>query len=112
MAAFFSSTAGFSGGIVSTRIWRFADLSTRLDYLLAGFGWCNMPLHLVESHIAAGRLKQLDLKGDGGTLPSFPQHVVHEPGRRPRRAGRWLIEDLRRRLTEIDEPRPANQARV
>jgi DNA-binding transcriptional LysR family regulator len=97
-------TAGFSGGIVSTRIWRFADLSTRLDYLLAGFGWCNMPLHLVESHIAAGRLKQLDLKAMGGTVRSFPQHVVHEPGRRPGRAGRWLIEDLRRRLTEYDEP--------
>jgi DNA-binding transcriptional LysR family regulator len=98
-------TAGFSGGIVSARIWRFADLSTRLDYLLAGFGWCNMPLHLVEPHLAAGRLKQLELKAMGGSVRSFPQHVVHEPGRRPGRAGRWLIEDLRRQLTKNDEAR-------
>ena len=61
-------TAGFSGGIVSARIWRFADLSTRLDYLLAGFGWCNMPLHLVgEPHIAAGRLKRLTTRQPGGS---------------------------------------------
>ena len=36
------------GGIVSPHIWRFADLATRLEFLLAGFGWCNMPLHMVE----------------------------------------------------------------
>ena len=40
-----------SGGVVASRIWRFADLSTRLEFLLAGFGWCNMPLHMVEDHI-------------------------------------------------------------
>ena len=43
-----------SGGIISHRIWRFADLGTRLEFLLAGFGWCNMPVHMVEDHIAAG----------------------------------------------------------
>lgn len=91
-------TAGRSVGIVSTRIWRFADLGVRLDYLLAGFGWCNMPLHLVAAHIAAGRLKRLSLKEFAGRVPSFPIHVVHEPGRPPGRAGRWLIADLRRRL--------------
>ncbi len=29
------------GGIISHHIWRFADLSTRLEFLLAGFGWCQ-----------------------------------------------------------------------
>src|SRR5262249_20440059 len=52
-------SAGMSGGVVSLRIWRFVDLSSRLDYLLGGFGWGNMPLHMVEEHIAAGRLKRL-----------------------------------------------------
>src|SRR5207245_200565 len=78
------------GGIFSLRIWRFADMATRLDYLLAGFGWCNMPLHLVESHIAAGRLHRLQLKET--TRLEFPVHVVHQRGRRPGRAGRWLID--------------------
>jgi len=95
-------SAGVSGGIVSLRIWRFVDLSSRLDFLLAGFGWGSMPRHMVEEHIAAGRLKQLDLRENGGRLVHIPVHVVHERGRAPGRAGRWLIDDLRRRLPRDD----------
>ena len=54
-------THNLSGGIVSRHIWRFADLATRLDFLLAGFGWCNMPSHMVAEHVAAGRLKKLEI---------------------------------------------------
>ena len=89
-------TQNFQGGIVSHHIWRFADLATRLEFLLAGFGWCNMPAHLVEGHIAAGRLKVLDIAGRDPF--EFRVHVVHERGRDIRRAGRWLIADLRERL--------------
>lgn len=89
-------TAGFSGGVISHRVWRFADLATRLAYLLAGFGWCNMPLHLVEPHIAAGRLVRLKLK-DYDILP-LPISVLHETKHPPGRAGRWFMEDLRARL--------------
>jgi DNA-binding transcriptional LysR family regulator len=46
-------------GVISRRTWRFADLETRRAFLLAGFGWCNMPLPLVREDIAAGRLKIL-----------------------------------------------------
>lgn len=84
------------GGIVSHKIWRFADMHTRLDYLLEGFGWCNMPRHMVEDLIAAGRLKLLDIEGRAPI--ALPVHALHERGRAPGRAGRWLIEDLRRRL--------------
>jgi DNA-binding transcriptional LysR family regulator len=91
-------SAGRSGGIFSARIWRFADLGSRLDFLLGGFGWCNMPLHMVEAHIAAGRLKQLEVADFAGAPLLIPLHVVHERGREPGRAGRWLIDDLRRRL--------------
>jgi DNA-binding transcriptional LysR family regulator len=84
------------GGIVSHHIWRFADLATRLEFLLAGFGWCNMPAHLVADHIAAGRLKRLETaERDPRT---FHIHVVHERGREIGRAGRWLIADLRVRM--------------
>lgn len=85
-------TAGFNGGVVSNRIWRFADQATRLDYLLAGFGWCNMPIQTVRDHIAAGRLKQLQLTTGPRALP---MHVAHRRGRPPGRAGRWLIDELR-----------------
>jgi len=89
-------TAGFSGGVISRRIWRFADLATRLEYLLAGFGWCNMPLHMVEPHIKAGRLKRLRLKEHDSW--SLPIHMIHHRNHPPGRAGRWLMEDLRKRL--------------
>lgn len=95
-------TAGLSGGIVSLRTWRFADLNTRLDYLLAGFGWCHMPVHMVREKIAAGQLKALELKET--VSRDFPIHVVHQRGRLPGRAGRWLIEDLRERVKSCATP--------
>ena len=90
-------TARFSGGVISRRVWRFADLGTRLEYLLAGFGWCNMPLHLVQSHIDSGKLTRLELTENSSW--DLPIHVVHDRNRPPQRAGRKLIEDLRLRLT-------------
>jgi DNA-binding transcriptional LysR family regulator len=84
------------GGIFSLHIWRFADLMTRLEFLLGGFGWCFMPRHLVEEHIAAGRLKRLALFEE--EVPQFRLYVVSERGRRLGRAGRWLVADLRERL--------------
>ncbi|MCB1486441.1 MAG: LysR family transcriptional regulator [Bauldia sp.] len=89
---------GLSGGIISHRTWRFADLTTRLDFLLAGFGWCHMPWHMVRQDIAGGRLKQLNLRER--TRHEFPIHVIHERGRPPGRAGRWLIDRIRQQLPE------------
>jgi DNA-binding transcriptional LysR family regulator len=94
-------TAGFSGGVISHRVWRFADLAARLDYLLAGFGWCNMPLHMVESHIETGRLTRLHLKDyDSLSLPISVAHLTKHP---PGRAGRWLVDDLRPKLAACPE---------
>lgn len=85
------------GGILSRRLWRFADLNTRLAFLLRGFGWCNMPFHMVESHIAEGRLKRLTIMDEES--PEFPIYVVSQKGRELGKAGRWLVDDLRVRLT-------------
>ncbi len=94
-------TQNFSGGIVGHHIWRFADLSTRLEFLLAGFGWCNMPFHIVREHIAAGRLKALELAERDAF--QFRVHVMRMRGAEIGRAGRWLIDDLRRLLTACPE---------
>jgi DNA-binding transcriptional LysR family regulator len=91
-------TQNFSGGIVSHHVWRFAELSTRLEFLLAGFGWCRMPAHLVLGPIAEGRLKALKLAESSSF--QFLAHVVHVRGHEIGRAGRWLIEDLRGRMSE------------
>jgi len=92
-------TQNFSGGIVSHHVWRFADLSTRLEFLLAGFGWCRMPAHLVQGPVAEGRLKELKLAEFSSF--QFLAHVVHVRGHEIGRAGRWLIEDLRARMGEF-----------
>lgn len=88
------------GNLVSRRQWRFADLQTRLDYLLSGFGWCNMPLHLVEAHLSSGRLVRLHQEEDTSFLA--PIFVVHDRIRPPGKAGRWLVADLKRRLAAAD----------
>jgi DNA-binding transcriptional LysR family regulator len=101
-------TAGFAGGVIGRRIWRFADMSVRRQYLLAGFGWCYMPTHLIAASVAAGRLKVLDIAEHRGRRFAFQLHIVHERGRPPGRAGRWLIGELRRQLPrscpEPDQP--------
>jgi DNA-binding transcriptional LysR family regulator len=91
-------TQNMRGNIFSTHVWRFADIATRLDYLLAGFGWCHMPAWLVNGHIAAGRLKRLRLaQSNGGHIAMY---VVRPHGQPLGPVSRWLIDDLRKRLGE------------
>lgn len=91
-------TQTLRGNLIGRRLWRFADLQTRLDYLLAGFGWCNMPMHLVETHLDSRRLLRLRLIDDTSFLA--PLYIVHDRTRPPGRAGKWLIDDLRKRLAQ------------
>jgi len=91
-----SAPGTWSRGIIGHRIWRFADAYTRLNFLLGGFGWCNMPAHMVEPHLASGALKRLELKGHAPF--SIALHVVHRRGHAPGVAGRWMIEQLRKEL--------------
>ncbi len=91
---------GPSFGVIGTRVWRFVDLGRRLDFLLAGFGWCNMPPYLIAPHLADGRLVALDI-ADESIAPSgsLTVYAAHLRDRQLGRAGRWLLEDLWRRLT-------------
>lgn len=90
---------GPSYGVISSRVWRFVDLARRLDFLLAGFGWCKMPPFLVEPHIAAGRLKILHISdGDLSQTGSLTVYAAHIRNRPLGRAGSWLLDDLQRRL--------------
>jgi DNA-binding transcriptional LysR family regulator len=87
-------------GVISSRVWRFIDIARRLDFLLAGFGWCRMPPYLVDQHLAAGRLKALDLSGDAPSrAETLPIYAAHMRNRLLGRAGSWLLDDLRQRLT-------------
>ncbi|ONG52205.1 LysR family transcriptional regulator [Pseudoroseomonas deserti] len=93
-----SPRGGWSRGVLSPRTWRFADLNTRMNFLLEGFGWCHMPKHVAAPLIAEGRLKRLQMQEHDGF--ELALHVVHERGRPPGQAGRWLISRLRQELAE------------
>ena len=91
---------GPSYGVVGNRVWRFVDLARRLDFLLAGFGWCKMPPFIVAKHLQGGRLVELDISDESisptGALPIYAAHVR---GRPLGRGGNWLLDNLRARLT-------------
>ena len=55
---------GAAYGLSSARLWRFVDLGRRLDFLLAGFGGCRMPDHLVAASIAGAKLVALRTEDD------------------------------------------------
>ncbi len=89
---------GANFGLVSTRLWRFVDLGRRLDFLLGGFGWCRMPDHLVADLVAAGQLATLTIEHDPTPADGLTIYAAHQHSRTPGRAGRWLLDDLTRRL--------------
>jgi DNA-binding transcriptional LysR family regulator len=81
-------------GVLSPRVWRFVDLGRRLDFLRAGFGWGNMPSHMVAGDIASGGLARLEL-AEPSLLPRrIPIFAVHARVRPPGPAGRWLLDRL------------------
>ena len=90
---------GPSYGVIGNRIWRFVDLGRRLDFLLAGFGWCKMPSFVVKPYLDNGQLVTLDI-ADKGISPTaaLPVYAAHVRDRPLGRGGSWLLEDLRKRL--------------
>ena len=91
---------GAAYGVSSARLWRFVDLGRRMDFLLAGFGWCRMPDHLVAAPVAAGKLVPLEMEDDPTPGEGLVIHAAHRRDRALGPAGRWLLDGLRRRLTE------------
>ena len=91
---------GPSYGVIGIKAWRFVDLGRRLDFLLAGFGWCKMPPFVVEPYLRNGQLVKLNISDESisptGTLPIYAAHIR---GRPLGHAGSWLLDNLRKRLT-------------
>ncbi|MEZ5935603.1 MAG: LysR family transcriptional regulator [Alphaproteobacteria bacterium] len=85
-------------GLVSARLWRFADLNRRLDFLLAGFGWCRMPDHMIADAVAAGRLVELDIENDTAPSHGLIIYAAHRRGHVPGPAARALLSAVQRHL--------------
>lgn len=89
---------GANYGLVGARRWRFVDLGRRQDFLMAGFGWCRMPAHLVAPAIAAGQLHPFEIVDDPTPREGLTIYAAHLRDRRLGPAGQWLLEDLRQSL--------------
>jgi DNA-binding transcriptional LysR family regulator len=89
---------GASYGLTSAAQWRFVDLTRRMDFLLAGFGWCRMPLHLIADSLRSGQLVRLHLAEDArGPDTPLITYATHLTDCLPGPAGRWLLDDFKRR---------------
>ncbi|MDQ1921330.1 LysR family transcriptional regulator [Massilia pseudoviolaceinigra] len=90
-----SLTAGRNFGVVSTRVWRLADLGAKHAFLRAGLGWGHMPLHMVEDDIRSGALVPIQLEMFATAGAGFSMHAIHLADNPPGRAGRWFIDKLK-----------------
>ncbi len=89
---------GAAYGLASARLWRFVDLGRRLDFLMAGFGWCRMPEHLVTALIGEGKLCPIQIEDDPTPSDGLVIYAAHQRDCALGPAGRWLLDDLRQRL--------------
>lgn len=83
--------AGKDYGVFSPSTWRLADLSTKHAFLRDGVGWGSMPLHMVESDLAAGKLVSLDIRSQFTLTMSACYRASSPLGP----AGRWFVEHLK-----------------
>lgn len=87
-----------AANVISRDVWRFIDMPTRVLFLFGGFGWCNMPVHLVARALASGKLKRIVTESeDSFEIPISAVNLVNRP---LGRAGRWLVGEVRRRIAD------------
>ena len=74
-------TAGIDYGVMGPQAWRVDDLETKRALLIAGVGWGNMPSHMVNDDVAAGRLVRVAPEGigQGGETP-MPVYLIRRRG--------------------------------
>jgi DNA-binding transcriptional LysR family regulator len=82
-------------GVLSPNTWRLADLGAKLAFLRAGLGWGTMPREAIAADLAQRTLTILVLE-DGPRQFVMPMSIVYPTAAPPGRAGRWLIERLKR----------------
>lgn len=92
----FPLTEGREFSVTAARTWRLADLGAKHALLLEGIGWGNMPLHLVESDLAAGRLVRLKVPENPGV--DYPFAALWRRDCPPGPARRWLRQALQDQL--------------
>ena len=87
-------TQGKEYTVFSVKTWRLADLGARHAMVLAGLGWCSMPMHMIREDLAAKRLVRLDIRRPGGVFPRPGVVLAKRKDKILGPAGSWLAEAL------------------
>jgi DNA-binding transcriptional LysR family regulator len=88
-------SAGRDFHVLSPQTWRLGDLGAKHAFLKAGFGWGNMPLHMIERDLAEGALVRLRLATGIPYEVRLPITMVYRKDEPPGPAGRAFIEHLK-----------------
>lgn len=94
---------GQQSGVVSSQCWYLADLGTKHECLRYGFGYGNMPLHMVRDDLEAGRLRRLTVRDQPETI-DVDLTVMHLRSDPPGPATRWLLGEIDRTFAARTEP--------
>jgi hypothetical protein len=89
--------------IQSARFWRLSHLGAKLAFLRAGFGYCSLPLHVIDADLASGALVPImleDAPPEGFVIAMSAIYRTESP---PRPAGRWFMERLKQVVAEQRE---------
>lgn len=89
-------TEGRTFAVMSSRMWKLADVSSKHMLLNAGIGWGYMPEPMVHDDVAAGRLVELDMPD--AASGDYALHAIHRSDTLPGPAAAWLIERLRSQM--------------
>jgi DNA-binding transcriptional LysR family regulator len=80
--------------VFSSKTWRVADASTKLDLIRAGLGWGFLPLNLVQADLQRGTLTQLALEERSPEPLQAPLSAITLSASPPGPAGRWLLDQM------------------
>jgi DNA-binding transcriptional LysR family regulator len=81
-------------GVLSSHTWRVADLGTKHALLLGGLGWGNMPEHVVQGDLTAGRLVRIRPAAWAEDEWRLSLSIVHRPDLSKGPATTWLLERM------------------
>ncbi|ARQ61840.1 UNVERIFIED_ORG: DNA-binding transcriptional LysR family regulator [Rhizobium etli] len=90
-------TKGRDFNVFSLKTWRVSDNATKHLFIRGGLGWGGLPAYLVKDDLADSRL--VHLRFPAFDQDEYPIHVIRNVANPPGPAARWLMAELRTRLS-------------
>ncbi|MFK0206274.1 LysR family transcriptional regulator [Agrobacterium sp. NPDC090283] len=79
---------------VADQSWRTSDIGAKREMLLAGLGWGNMPLHVIDDDLASDKLKRLPMSAELASRWSAPMplYLIRSSRHATGIAADWLFQ--------------------